>query len=94
MTNTATNSCGTWLRMPAGWFALLAAALFPAAPAAAAPSAGDAYVYQLVNGYNKEVRGKIHYQVDRVEADRITVSVSPDNAEAGLGAHRDLHEGR
>ncbi len=83
MTNLATISCFTWLRRPAGWFALLAAALVPAAPAAAASSVGDTYVYQRVNGYNKELRGKIHYQVDRVAADRITVSVSPDNAEAG-----------
>ena len=83
MTNTATVSRGAWLRMPAGLFALLAAALGSAAPAAAASAVGDTYVYQLVNGYNKELLGKLHYQVDRVEADRITVSVTPDNAEAG-----------
>lgn len=63
--------------------ALIAAMTGPAAPAIGAPSAGDAYVYQLVNGYNKEIKGKIHYQVDQADADRITVSVSPDNAEAG-----------
>lgn len=90
MTNTATTSRGAWLRMPACWFAFLAAALGPAAPAAAAISAGDAYVYQLVNGYSKEVRGMLHYQVDRVDLDRITVSVSPDNAEAGW-AHTEIY---
>ena len=90
MTNTATLSRGAWLRMPAGGFALLAAVLGPAAPAAAASSAGDTYVYQYVNAYNKEVRGKLHYQVDRVEADRITVSVSPDTAEVGW-AHSETY---
>ena len=54
-----------------------------ALPAAGTPAVGDAYSYQLVNGYNKEVRGKVRYQVDRVDADRFTVSVTPDNAEAG-----------
>lgn len=83
MTNTATISCGVWLHKMAGWVALLAAALGPAAPSAAASAVGDTYVYQVVNGYSKELRGKLFYQVDRVEADRITVSVSPDNAEAG-----------
>ncbi len=83
MTNTANAARGVWLRMAAGLAAMLAVTLGPGAPAAAAPAAGDTYVYQLVNGYNKEIKGKIHYQVDRVGPDRITVSVSPDSAEAG-----------
>jgi hypothetical protein len=51
--------------------------------AAAAPATGDVHVYQRVNGYNNETRGKLTYQVARVEGDRITVSVTPDNPEAG-----------
>ena len=51
--------------------------------AAAPPVAGDTYVYRLVNGYSKETRGQLRYQVVRVEADRIAVSVTPDNVEAG-----------
>lgn len=51
--------------------------------AAAPPVAGDAYVYRLVNGYSKESRGQLRYQVARVEPDRVTVSVTPDNPEAG-----------
>jgi hypothetical protein len=89
MTDSATLSRLNWLRMLAGWFALMAAALFPAL-AAAASSVGDSYVYQLVNGYNKEVRGKLNYQVDRVDPDRITVSVSPDKADAGW-AHIEIY---
>ena len=49
-----------------------------------APTMGDTYSYRLINGYNKEVRGTVHYQVERVDADRITVSASPDNSEAGF----------
>lgn len=54
-----------------------------AAFAAAPPVVGDAYVYRLVNGYNKETRGQQRYEVARVEPDRITISVTPDNLEAG-----------
>jgi hypothetical protein len=52
--------------------------------AATPPVVGDAYVYRLVNGYNKEARGLLRYQVTRAEPDRITISVTPDNPEAGL----------
>lgn len=96
MTNTANiphASRDYWRRVPpmaTGLFTLILAAVWPVAPAAAASSAGDAYTYQLVNGYSKEVRGKLHYQVDRVDPDRITVSVSPDNAEAGW-AHTEIY---
>lgn len=51
--------------------------------AAAPPVAGDAYVYQRVNGYNKETRGKLRYEVTRVEGGRVTVNVTPDNPDAG-----------
>jgi hypothetical protein len=51
--------------------------------AATAPATGDVHVYQRVNGYNNETRGKLTHQVARVEGDRISVSVTPDNPEAG-----------
>jgi hypothetical protein len=61
--------------------ALVAAA---AVPAGAAPAAGDTYVYRLINGYNNEVRGQVRYRIDKVDADRITVSVSADIPSLGI----------
>lgn len=58
-------------------------ALGIATPAAPATSAGDSYVYRLVNGYNQETLGRVRYQVERVDSNRVTVSVSPDSAAAG-----------
>ena len=50
------------------------------APAhAAAPVAGETYVYRLSNGYNNEPRAQISYRVDKVDPDRIAVSVSTDS---------------
>ena len=54
--------------------------------AAAAPAAGDTYVYRLSNGYNREVRGQIQYRIDKIDADRITVAVTTDTP--SLGAAR------
>lgn len=51
--------------------------------AATPPATGDAYVYRLLNGYNKETRGTLNYQVASVDAARVTVSVTPDNPGAG-----------
>jgi len=66
--------------LAAGSVALIvASASFAATP----PVAGDIHVYRLLNGYNKETRGTLNYQVASVEAGRITVSVTPDNPEAG-----------
>jgi len=58
--------------------AIAAAAVLYAAGAFAAPSPapGDAYVYRVINGYNKEVRGQIEYRVDRVDGERVTVVVT------------------
>jgi hypothetical protein len=65
-------------------FVVLAAFLTGlSAPVAGAPAAGDTYVYQVVNGYNREVLGKVHYQVARAEADGMTVSVTPDSPAVG-----------
>ena|SRR5882672_4833256 len=51
---------------------------------AAGPTAGDVYVYRLVNGYSKETRGQLHYQVSKVDAGSATVEVTPDTAEGGV----------
>jgi hypothetical protein len=52
--------------------------------AAAAPVSGDTYVYRLVNGYSKEIRGQLRYRVDNVASDSFIVAVTPDNAAAGV----------
>jgi hypothetical protein len=66
---------------------LLAAAsaavlIAPGAPAAA-PAAGDSYVYRIVNGYSKESRGQVQYKVDKADSSGYTVLVTPDRASAG-----------
>jgi hypothetical protein len=67
--------------------AVLAASLagVPAAPAhaAAAPAAGDTYVYRVTNKYNKETRGEIRVRVDKVDASGSTVTVTPGSGNAG-----------
>ena len=66
--------------------ALAALLVGPGGPAIAATelASGSAYVYRLVNGYSKEVRGQLHYRVDKVDPAGYTVSVSPDNSAAGF----------
>ena len=44
---------------------------------------GDTWVYRISNGYNNEVRGEIRYQVEKVDAGRAVVSVTPDNPYLG-----------
>ena len=60
------------------------------AGAAAAPAAGDIYVYRVINAYNGEAQGQVTYRVDRIDADRVTVSVTPDNAALG-SAHTEIY---
>ena len=59
--------------LAAGSVALVVAS---ASFAATSPVAGDIHVYRLLNGYNKETRGTLNYQVAAVEAGRVTVSVT------------------
>ena len=61
----------------------VAAIIGPAVAAAASPAAGDTYTYRIFNGYNNEVRGQIRYRVDKIDADRIAVSVTTDTPTAG-----------
>ena len=50
---------------------------------AAAAAAGDSWAYRVANGYNREVQGRVQYRVEKVEADRVTVLVTPDVAALG-----------
>ena len=55
--------------------------------AAAAPATavvGNTLVYHVSNGYSREARGKIQLQVDKIDADRITVSFDTDVPALGL----------
>ncbi|HKA43562.1 MAG TPA: hypothetical protein VKF40_16400 [Burkholderiales bacterium] len=63
-----------------------AAVMAGGAPAIAANelASGDTYVYRLVNGYNNEVRGQLHYLVEKVDPGTFTVSVTPDSSWAGV----------
>lgn len=74
-----TASSGWGCRAMIAWLALGAST----ACAAGTPAAGDVYLYQVVNGYNREVLGKVRYEVSAVEAGRVVMAVSPDSAAAG-----------
>lgn len=63
---------------------IIACSLFAALATAATAATGDAYVYRISNGYNNEVRGKISYRIEKTEADRIEVAVTPDTPSAGV----------
>jgi len=56
---------------------------------AAAPAAGDTYVYRVINVYNGETRGQVTYRVEKVDADRMTESVSADTPVLGA-AHTEV----
>lgn len=73
------------------WFAsalcmlsALVASLLATPPGLAAPAAGDAYVYRLVNGYTKEDLGQIRHEVTAASTAKGTVvSVTPDKPSLG-----------
>lgn len=69
-------------RAVAAGIALLAAA--GVANVAAAPVVGETWTYRVANGYNNEVRGRVEYRVDKVEAGRITVQVVPEMPAMGF----------
>ena len=64
--------------------AVALASVAPGPAAAATPAAGDTYVYRVINGYSKEVRGEIRYRVDKVDAGRVTVSVTTNVPALGV----------
>jgi len=49
-------------------------------PASGAPAEGDTYVYVEVNAYTNEVNGRLRERVNRVDPDRVTISVEPEGA--------------
>lgn len=68
-------------RVSAGIVAAAASvAMLFAAPlaSAASPAVGDTLVFRVVNGYSKEAQGKIQHHIDRIDADRVTISVTAD----------------
>jgi hypothetical protein len=64
--------------------AFIIAAIAPPVASAASAVAGDTFAYRVSNGYNNEARGQIQYRIDKIDADRITVSVSIDVPALGL----------
>ena len=49
------------------------------------PAVGDTYVYQLSDGYgNQSKLGQISYRIDKIDADRTVVSVTPGTPRAGI----------
>jgi hypothetical protein len=70
--------------LAAAGFALMAAGAAVAAP----PAVGDTYVYRIINGYNHEVRGHVRYRVDATDAERMTVTVTPDAPSLGSPSTR------
>jgi len=52
--------------------------------AASPPAVGDAMVYHLVNGYNREILAQLSYRVEKVDAERATLRVTPDRAAGGV----------
>ena len=66
-------------------------AVLSAAAGAAAPVAGEIYVYRASNGYNNIVLGKIQYRVDKVDADRVAVSATTDVPALG-GARSEIYD--
>ena len=58
---------------------LIALVITLSLPAMAAPAAGDAYIYRLVNGYNGETVGNVRYEIsDASTARGLVVSVTVD----------------
>lgn len=60
---------------------MAAAAITAATPrqsAVAAPAAGETFVYRIINAYSNETHGQVSYRVDKVDADRVVMSVTTD----------------
>jgi len=64
---------------------LFAALVVPSADTvAASPAIGDTFIYRVTNGYSREARGTLQYHIDKIDADRVTVSVATDNTALGM----------
>jgi hypothetical protein len=65
--------------------ALIAIATVACHPASAATTAGDTYVYRVVNGYNKEMVGTLHHEITSASAAQgQAVSITPGTRDLGL----------
>ncbi len=71
--------------LPAALIAAAIAAAATAPAAAASPAQGDTYIYRVINGYSNEMIGQVQYRVERIDADRLTVSVTTDVHSLGIG---------
>jgi hypothetical protein len=69
---------------------VLAVQLLISGMACAQPAAGDTYTYRVINVYNNETRGQVTYRIDSINADRVTVAVTPSAPDLGL-AHTDIY---
>jgi hypothetical protein len=63
---------------------IIACGLLAALATGALAATGDIYIYRISNGYNGELRGKISYRVEKVEADRVDIAVTTDTPSAGV----------
>ena len=81
-----------WLRVMASAITTLAVAVVIMDPAmtAAAPAAGESYVYRLTDGYTRQVRGQISYRIDAIDAYHMVVAVIPDTPSLGT-ARTDIY---
>ena len=61
------------------------------ADAASAP--GDAWSYRVINAYNGEVRGNVRFRVEKSDADRVALAVTPDQPALGT-ARTDVYTAR
>ena len=78
MTGTSNPALATHVFRHVFFAALIATAAQDAV--AAAPAAGDTFVYRVINGYNKETRAQVSYRVESNDGGRIVVAVTADSA--------------
>lgn len=53
---------------------------------------GDIYIYRFSDGYGNLQGGKVSYRVDRIDADRVVMSVAPDVGREGV-ARTEIYTG-
>lgn len=59
------------------------AVVLSAPGAGAAPAPGDTWSYRVINAYNGETRGSVRYRVEKADADRVALAVTPDQPALG-----------
>ena len=73
-------ACATYVREPVS----APVSSMPRGVPTLLPAPGDIAVYRVINAYNGEPRGEIHYRVEKVDAGRVFVSVTPTSPSDGL----------